>query len=204
MYGAYKAMRNRCYNPNNPAYKNYGGRGIKVCDRWLERDGVGFKNFLEDMGERPDGCSLDRIDNDGNYCKSNCRWVDGVTQGRNKRCNIKVSFEGNCRLLKELCNEFNILPELVQHRISKGWSVEDAVKVPPSSRRKRLKLQFGIGVRDVVLKREFSYKRTNCCKQWNKFLEAFIDGKEDNENHLTYSKFLLDRNMVTEDMLDFL
>jgi len=73
-------MRDRCNNPNNPAYKNYGGRGIKICQRWNE-----FKNFLADMGKKPKGLTLDRIDNDGNYEPKNCRWTTRKEQNRNSR-----------------------------------------------------------------------------------------------------------------------
>ena len=83
-YQSWIAMKKRCYDKNNPAYKYYGGRGIKVCDRWL--DCVhGFDNFLEDMGRRPEGCSLDKIDNDKDYGPGNCRWADRQTQSINRR-----------------------------------------------------------------------------------------------------------------------
>ena len=83
-YKSYDMMKQRCYNKNNTSYKHYGARGIKVCDRWLERPN-GFKNFLEDMGSRPDGCSLDRIDVDGDYCPENCRWADNSVQMHNRQ-----------------------------------------------------------------------------------------------------------------------
>jgi hypothetical protein len=87
IYRSFTHMKDRCLNPNSDAYENYGGRGITVCDRWLEPDGQGFLNFLEDMGERPEGMTLDRIDVNGNYEALNCRWVNWDTQCRNKRLN---------------------------------------------------------------------------------------------------------------------
>ena len=79
----WSAMKNRCYNPNDAAYKNYGGRGIKVCDRWLGEDG--FYNCMVDMGTMPDGYSLDRIDNNKDYSPDNCRWATRNTQRANQR-----------------------------------------------------------------------------------------------------------------------
>ncbi len=73
-------MKQRCTNPNHRAYKDYGGRGITVCEQWLQ-----FHYFLRDMGERPEGTTLDRIDNDKGYYKENCRWATGYEQGWNRR-----------------------------------------------------------------------------------------------------------------------
>ena len=80
-YGSWKAMRARCLLPNNNRYKYYGGRGIVVCERWLNS----FENFLSDMGERPTGMTIDRIDTDGNYEPSNCKWSTYSEQNLNRR-----------------------------------------------------------------------------------------------------------------------
>ena len=86
-YTVWVEMKGRCNNPKNKSYKDYGGRGIKVCQRWDD-----FRNFLTDMGERPDGLMIDRINNDGNYEPGNCQWTDITTSNRNTR-RVKLSMK---------------------------------------------------------------------------------------------------------------
>lgn len=85
LYQTHRNMLARCYNNSCKDYPDYGGRGISVCDRWQEPEGWGLLNFLEDMGERPVGLSLDRVDNDAGYSKENCRWATPQQQSVNKR-----------------------------------------------------------------------------------------------------------------------
>lgn len=113
-YLTWMAMRCRCNNPEHDNYKNYGGRGIKVCDRWDEL----FVNFFADMGPRPSPKhSLDRINNDGNYEPGNCRWATAKEQSRNRRNTIKLTFYGKTQSLSEWAEEYGLTKACLAGRL---------------------------------------------------------------------------------------
>lgn len=115
-YYAWHNMKRRCYSANNSAYKYYGARGIVVCERWLSS----FKNFLDDMGPRPSGFSLDRKDNDGNYCPENCFWADSKTQNNNRRSNHLVTIDGLTLPLGMMAAKLGISRGALSYRIAHG------------------------------------------------------------------------------------
>lgn len=125
-YRIWRTMKARCLNEKNANYSRYGGRGIKVCDRWLES----FENFLADMGEKPEGLSLDRIDVDGDYTPKNCRWATVGEQATNRRNNRYVEFDGKKLTISEWARVTNLKPGLIKNRLDAGWSAEKALTTP--------------------------------------------------------------------------
>lgn len=118
-------MLNRCYKKTTDFYKDYGGRGITVCDRWKGKDGL--KNFAEDMGERPTSKhQIDRIDNNGPYSPENCRWATNKENCRNKRDTKFITFKGKTQSLADWADELNIKYETLSDRVIK-WGVERAL-----------------------------------------------------------------------------
>lgn len=118
-YRAWLTMRSRCTNPKNADYKRYGGRGIKVCDRWQV-----FENFLADMGECPVGLTLDRIETNGNYEPGNCRWATNHDQHRNKSSNVNLTFNGKTQCCADWANELGLSRNAISKRYRKGLPVE--------------------------------------------------------------------------------
>lgn len=113
-YRSWRSMKERCYDKTSRAYKNYGGRGISICERWLNS----FENFLNDMGERPGpGYSIDRIDCNGDYCPENCRWADKYQQARNRRDTIMITYHGTTLSSKEW-------EELIGCRVNRLWEAK--------------------------------------------------------------------------------
>ena len=130
LYNTWESMRKRCCNPNDKEFKNYGGRGVKVCKRWDIADGksTGFKNFVSDMGNRPNGFTLERINNNGNYTPSNCKWVSRKEQSRNMRNNVIYKGEYSIDASLRLTDGRN--KTLVGVRLNMGWSKQRAFEEP--------------------------------------------------------------------------
>lgn len=132
-YISWKNMKARCYNKSNTSYKNYGGRGITVCDSWLNS----FENFYRDMGEKPSPeLSLERRDVNGNYERSNCYWATNTVQANNKTNNIYIEFNGVCKTLSEWSLSTGLPYDVLKRRKSRGWSVEDLLTKPVKALKK--------------------------------------------------------------------
>lgn len=132
LYGVWRTMLSRCYNENTKKYKLYGDRGIQVCDEWHK-----FENFYEwtisngydenaDFGE----CTIDRINNDGNYCPENCRWATRLEQANNTRTNHFLEWNNENHTISQWANIVGINRRTISERINSGWSVEDALTIP--------------------------------------------------------------------------
>ena len=121
-FTTWDAMWARCINPRSVSYGNYGGRGIRVCDRWRI-----FSNFYADMGDKPGGTYIERIDNNGNYEPSNCRWATAKEQHSNKRTNRWIAFNGITLTLDQWAGKTGIRATTIHKRLNRGWPLETAL-----------------------------------------------------------------------------
>lgn len=124
-YQCWHQMMYRCYKPNHAAFKSYGGRGILVCKRWHS-----LFNFIEDMGERPEGMTIERIDNNRGYSPKNCKWATLGEQGINKRNSRRLS---DGRTIAEWSHKLGISRSTLRGRLERGWTVNQLSK-PPDKR----------------------------------------------------------------------
>lgn len=127
-YQSWSCMLERCRSENSPNYKRYGGRGITISEEWKQ-----FKNFYSDMGDRPEGYTLDRIDVNGDYCKENCKWSTPLEQGRNRTTNKMITINGITKCVSEWAASDEVLVKYktITERLRRGWSPEDALyKIP--------------------------------------------------------------------------
>lgn len=126
LYPMWKQMKQRCENPRNDSYARYGGRGIKVCGRWLK-----FENFLADMGKRPTSKhSIERRNNNKNYEPSNCYWATRAEQNSNTSYNRFLEYRGERLTLTQWANRIGISHSGIQKRLKLGWSVEQILTTP--------------------------------------------------------------------------
>lgn len=139
-YRAWHSMKDRCYNPNNKYFKDYGGRGIIVCDRWKNS----FENFLADLGFRPSNKhSLDRIENNGIYEPSNCRWATKNQQDNNRRTSVMLTLNEQTKPLGIWAQNLSLSANALWGRIYKyGWDLESALTTPKCPQNMRNKLGF--------------------------------------------------------------
>lgn len=139
LFWVWADMRSRCRNPNHSQYKNYGGRGIAVCERWET-----FATFEHDMGPRPEGMMLDRTDNDGPYAPGNCRWATRKEQNSNRRNCIYVDLDGQTVTLREYCRRRELPYRPIVKRIQdRNWPVDLALSVPVGSGKQFMRIPEG-------------------------------------------------------------
>jgi hypothetical protein len=132
-YLAWSNMISRCENPKHKSFPGYGGRGISVCGQWRKS----FAKFLADMGARPStDHSLDRIDNNGNYCPENCRWATRRQQHRNKRNNRILTHDGRSLSVPEWAEKIGVSKVTIALRLLRGWPTEKILTTPPRRYRK--------------------------------------------------------------------
>ena len=140
LYHIWICMKDRCYNPKNKKYKDYGGRGIIICDEWIN-DFEAFANWAYDNGYIENvsrgECTIDRIDVNGNYCQQNCRWVNQKVQTNNKRNNHYITYNGETHTVTEWNNILGYKKGVLSRRIFSGWSIEDAFTKPVKSNFKK-------------------------------------------------------------------
>lgn len=132
---SWRTMIDRCENPDSKDFPRYGKRGIKVCDRWRKS----FENFLADMGPKPSGMTIDRIDTNGNYEPGNCRWATPITQGNNRRDNVKIVHDGIALTSPQWARLAGIKPGTLDKRLRRGIPIAEALAMPVGPYRRRIR-----------------------------------------------------------------
>jgi len=160
LYTIWQNMKARCLNPNNKHYANYGGRGIKICNEWIND----FNQFVKDMGERPQGYSIDRIDNNGDYTPNNCRWATKETQQRNRRAIRKITIEGIEYLVCELAEKYGFKGDTLVQRAKTAKTFDELV----DKNRKVYKEGLALGGKASGAKKQ----AMTHCKAGHEFTEA--------------------------------
>lgn len=120
----WRDMRQRCLNPNSHRYYTHGGRGIDICERWGS-----FNNFLKDMGLKPDGYTLERIDNESGYSPENCKWATPAEQARNRRTNVFITFKDETKTIMDWALTVGVSFQSMKKRLRR-WNIEKALTTP--------------------------------------------------------------------------
>lgn len=128
-YKSWVSMKRRVTSKKHPMYKRYGGRGISICSRWYD-----FKNFFNDMGNRPPNLTLERIDNEKDYTPLNCKWATRKEQNNNKISNRKIEFNGYKRNVTQWAKSLGVDPQLIYNRLRRGWTIERILTTPAYDR----------------------------------------------------------------------
>lgn len=163
LYSLWTSMKARCYNKNRKCYKNYGGRGIKICDRWSVVHG--FENFVADMGIRPSPKhSIDRIDTNGDYCPENCRWATPKEQCNNKRVNICIKAGKQTFTVKQICDILGLNYNSIIHKVKRGIDINYIVCNK-------------CDMRNPIVRNE-AKKHTNYNRVLSIEISEYIDGRE--------------------------
>lgn len=134
LHQVYFKMKGRCYNPKDKNYKDYGGRGIKVCDEW-KNDFISFYQWAINNGYK-EGLTIDRIDNNGNYETSNCKWATMKEQCRHRRNTRWIEYNGRIQCIETWAEEYNMSRKALDYRLRAGWSIEKALTTPIQQRNK--------------------------------------------------------------------
>lgn len=171
---SWESLKQRCLNPNATDYDKYGGRGVTVCERWQHS----FEAFLADMGERPAGTTLDRIDGSGNYDPGNCRWATVVRQNRNKPGGLHIAIDGVAIPFRDWCDRHGVPYTLAEWRLKEGWPIERMADPPRpkrpnghglrAGRKKRITLTVTIGAVTKPLKQWCAEKSLSYGLVWNR------------------------------------
>ena len=141
-------MQSRCYNPNDKRYKDWGGRGIKICNEWVENIDS-FVSWAISNGYQ-NGLTIDRIDNNGDYSPDNCRWVTLAENNQNRRSSIFYTYNGKTQNLQQWCNEYGISRSMVNKRLKMGWDFEKALFTPKQTRDKKSIIGNKYGLLTVI------------------------------------------------------
>lgn len=154
-FTSWLSMMRRCFLSSVAGFSDYGGRGISVCERWYD-----WRNFLADMGERPDGFSLDRIDPNGNYEPSNCRWADAVTQNRNTRRNVTVEVGGVLMLARDAAKVLGVSESSISRRRRAAAPLAERRPLKlTAAQAQQIKARLDAGLTNTAIAAEFGVTR---------------------------------------------